>query len=169
MSGHGISSNNHIRKRKLQRNWALVQMRHNCSSYVIRKRKNEHEKINGWENGKHVTCHSEWHDTSTTVGSGHWYKNLPYLKRTWPYELSHVGSAARKELAAECQLTYQEVKILTCGQYPSITLKNKKSQRQRSDLEKLMCNPSLLNKEHKNEWALLPSHLEWVRIKMSYK
>ena len=26
---------------------------------VMRKGENEHEKINGWENGKHVTCHSE--------------------------------------------------------------------------------------------------------------
>ena len=26
---------------------------------VRRKGKNDHEKINVWENGKHVTCHSE--------------------------------------------------------------------------------------------------------------
>ena len=35
----------------------------------------------------------------------------------------------RKELAAECQLTYQEVKILTCGQYPNITPRNKRTER----------------------------------------
>ena len=46
---------------------------------VRRKEKNEHKKINGWENGKHVRCHSELHDTSDIVQSGCWYKNWPYL------------------------------------------------------------------------------------------
>ena len=49
---------------------------------IRRKGNNEHKKINGWENVKHVTCHSELNDTSATAGSGHWYKNWPYLKRT---------------------------------------------------------------------------------------
>ena len=44
------------------------------------KGENEHKKINRWENGKQFTHHSELHDTSTTVGSGHWYKKWPYLK-----------------------------------------------------------------------------------------
>ena len=88
---------------------------------VRRKGKNEHLKINGWVNGRHIACHSEWHNISATVGSGHWYKNWPYLKSAWSFGLSHVESATRKQLAAECQLTYQEVKILTCGQYPNIT------------------------------------------------
>ena len=42
--------------------------------------------------------------------------------------LSHIGSAVKKELAAECQLTYQEVKTLTFGQYPNITPRNKRSE-----------------------------------------
>ena len=41
--------------------------------------------------------------------------------------------------------------------------------RWRSDLEKLICNPSLTNKEHKNEQALLPAHLEWTRTGISSK
>ena len=99
-----------------------------CSSWSKEERENEHMQINGWENGKHLACHSEWHGISTAVGSGHWYKNWPYLIRTWPYGLSHVESTTRKELAAECQLTYQELKILTCGQYPNITPRNKRSE-----------------------------------------
>ena len=88
---------------------------------IRRKGKNEHVKIIGWENDKQVGCHSERYSISVTVESGHWYKNWPYLKMTSPYGLSHVESATRKELAAECQLTYQEAKILTCGQYPKIS------------------------------------------------
>ena len=38
--------------------------------------------------------------------------------------------------------------------------KQKVCMRQRSDMEKLICNPSQTNKEHKNEWALIPAHLE---------
>ena len=34
------------------------------------------------------------------------------------------GSATRKEPTAECHLIYQEVKILTYGQYPNITPKS---------------------------------------------
>ena len=58
MSGCGISSNNHITKRKLQRNWALLQMI-TILVDIMRKGENEPKKINGWVNGKHVTCHSE--------------------------------------------------------------------------------------------------------------
>ena len=42
---------------------------------------------------------------------------------------SCVESATRKELAAECQLTYQEAKVLTCRQYPTLTPRNKRSER----------------------------------------
>ena len=35
------------------------------------------------------------------------------------------GVHTSKELAAESQLTYQEVKILTCEQYPNTTPKGK--------------------------------------------
>ena len=31
------------------------------------------------------------------------------------------GVCNKERVAAECQLTYQEAKILTCGQYPNIT------------------------------------------------
>ena len=41
--------------------------------------------------------------------------------------------------------------------------------RWRSDLEKLICYPKWTNKEHKNEWACLPTHLEETRTKMSSK
>ena len=44
--------------------------------------------------------------------------------------------------------------------------KRKVSVRWRSDFENLICNPRQTNKEHKNEWALLPANLEWTRIKM---
>ena len=44
------------------------------------------------------------------------------------FQVINLQFVARKELAAECQLTYQEVKILTCGQYPSIIPRNKKSE-----------------------------------------
>ena len=36
-------------------------------------------------------------------------------------------------------------------------------ERQRSDLEKLTCQPRQTNKEHKYECALLPTHLEQMR------
>ena len=42
-------------------------------------------------------------------------------------------------------------------------------ERQRSNLEKLMCRPRQTNKEHKNKYALLPAHLEQTRTKMSSK
>ena len=38
------------------------------------KRKSEQEKTNGWENDKQLTGHSEWHNTISTVWSGHWHK-----------------------------------------------------------------------------------------------
>ena len=47
--------------------------------------------------------------------------------------------------------------------------KQKVSVKWRSDLEKLICNPSLTNKEHKNKQALLPAHLEQTTMKMSSK
>ena len=46
------------------------------------KRKSEQEKTNGWESDKQSKCHSEWHGTVSAVGSGHWHKNWPCLKRT---------------------------------------------------------------------------------------
>ena len=49
---------------------------------VTRKGQNEQTKVNWWENGKHMAFYSEGHNISATVGSGHWYKNWPYLKRT---------------------------------------------------------------------------------------
>ena len=46
------------------------------------KRKSEQEKTNGKEIDKQLTCHSELHVTGSAVGSGHWHKNWPCLKRT---------------------------------------------------------------------------------------
>ena len=45
----------------------------------VRRKGKMHEKIKECENDKHVTCHSELHNTNATVGSGHWYKNWLYL------------------------------------------------------------------------------------------
>ena len=58
MTGHGISSNNHVRK-EIAKELDSVENEITLPVDVRSKGKNEHEKINGWENGKHVTCHSE--------------------------------------------------------------------------------------------------------------
>ena len=48
---------------------------------VRRNGKIEQVKTNGQENGKQLTCHSEWHDTFSAVESGHWYKKLALPKK----------------------------------------------------------------------------------------
>ena len=51
--------------------------------------------------------------------------------------------------------------ILTYGQYPNITPRNKKSEWGKVQIwKKLIWNPRQTNKEHKNEQALLPVCLE---------
>ena len=44
--------------------------------------------------------------------------------------------------------------------------KQKVCMRQRSVLEKLLCNPNQTSKEHKKRWALLPTQLKQARAKM---
>ena len=108
-------------------------------------------------NGKHVTCHSEWHDKSATVGSSHWYKNWPYLKKDMTQQI--VTCWLCSEERASCWMSGgKDTDVWTVSQHNP--KKWKVWVRQRSDLETFICNPSLTNKEHKNEWALLPACLE---------
>ena len=57
--GVASSSNYHIRKTEIAKELGSVANQITVQVDLMRKGKNEHEKINGWENGKHVTCHSE--------------------------------------------------------------------------------------------------------------
>ena len=86
---------------------------------------------------------------------------LPKKDMTLQTGLSHVESTARKELAVECQLTYQEVKILTCRQYPKITPRNKRSAWGKGQTWKNeYVNQGGPTKNTKNNHALLPAPLD---------
>ena len=58
MMDYIISSDNDIRKRKLQGDWSLVQLTVSKPNAMLEE-KGEMNKISDLKNGKHLTCYSE--------------------------------------------------------------------------------------------------------------
>ena len=136
---------------------------------VRKKGKNEHEKITGWKNGKHVTCHAELHDKCC---SWEWQllqklvlpkKDMTLWTVTWCFCNKERASCWMSGNLSGGKDTNMQRVSQHKPQKQNICV------RQWSDLKQLICYPSLTNKEHKNEQALLPAYLEWTRNKISFK
>ena len=125
-------------------------------------RKERWKEINELENGKHSTCHSEWHDTTGKVVHVHCTK-VVLLTKAITLDIV-TGCLCNKEWANCCiSIGMSDCKDTVYPLYSIILLKRKWWVNQSSDFEKLICNPRQTSIEHKKVYVLLPAWLSQSR------
>ena len=114
------------------------------------------QKTIGMESDTQSTCHSEWHDTFVTVVSGYWHKNWPCLKGDDLMDCNTLSLQQGKSQLLYGSLLIRWHRYWHMSSIPTYPPKTKTLWvRQKSNMEKLICNLRQTRKEHKSE---LPAH-----------